>query len=351
MKCGTTTKMLLETIFFTAHQLATNEPLPIPNSSIIKAYQTTLARTHQADVEISSLIKIAGNTLLSGGCISYVGWDSLGIMGMIDAAECVPTFGANHDDVRCFLETGYELLRNPEGDLSCHGEKLEISFDHFINMRCEELSKDDTVIFIVSNLSPEQKIKLDRIANAVKNQLSNLAIIAINTTNSEIRQIQDKLGHPHTVHVVLPSLDRYALSYNRHKFLETYVAEVSLKWVINAVSTGAHILKGKVYKNYMIDLKLTNKKLFERGVRIVAQFANVSSEKAKDSLLKSIYRQDELNSTIVGVDVSVHVKKAGYIEKVVPLAILLAKGFKVDFGLKMLEDCPIIRQCIDNFTI
>ena len=43
--------------------------------------------------------------------------------------------------------------------------------------------------------------------------------------------------------------------------------------------------------------------------------------------------------------------KAGYIEKVVPLAIFLAKGFKVDFGLKMLEDCPIIRQCIDNFAM
>jgi len=33
-------------------------------------------------------------SLIAGGTISYIGWDSLGIIGMIDASECPPTFGS-----------------------------------------------------------------------------------------------------------------------------------------------------------------------------------------------------------------------------------------------------------------
>lgn len=45
--------------------------------------------------------------------------------------------------------------------------------------------------------------------------------------------------------------------------------EVSLKWVVNSLSTGAHILKGKVCQNMMIDVKVSNSKLFHRAVGIV----------------------------------------------------------------------------------
>ncbi len=347
MKGGTVTKMLLEAIFFTAHQLAVNDPTPIACEDIIKAYQTTLESTHTKDAEISLLIKVAGNSLVKGGSVLYVGWGSLGIMGMIDAAECVPTFGANHDDVRCFLKSGYEILNNTHGDLSSQGDKLEIGFDYFIEKRCPTLSKNDTVIFIVRDLASEQKQELGRIAELVKSRKASLAIIAISTNDSNL-QLQDILGNILTIHIVLPSISKEESSNIQYKFLDQSTAEVSLKWVINAVSTGAHILKGKVFKNCMIDLKLTNEKLFERGVRIVTQFSNVTSEEAKECLLKSIYRQDVLNRRIVEAKVPEHVKRAGYVERVVPLAILLTKGFKVSAGLQMLEGCPIVRQCIDN---
>ena len=35
-----------------------------------------------------------------------------------------------------------------------------------------------------------------------------------------------------------------------------FAMEMSVKWTLNAISTGSHILKGKVYKNFMVDLKL-----------------------------------------------------------------------------------------------
>lgn len=41
--------------------------------------------------------------------------------------------------------------------------------------------------------------------------------------------------------------------------------ELSTKLVLNAVSTGAHVLKGKIYQNHMIDLQVTNTKLYRRA--------------------------------------------------------------------------------------
>lgn len=45
--------------------------------------------------------------------------------------------------------------------------------------------------------------------------------------------------------------------------------ELSTKLLLNAVSTGAHVLKGKVYQNHMIDVQVTNSKLYCRATRLL----------------------------------------------------------------------------------
>lgn len=45
--------------------------------------------------------------------------------------------------------------------------------------------------------------------------------------------------------------------------------ELSTKLLLNAVSTGAHILKGKAYQNHMIDVQVTNSKLYCRATRLL----------------------------------------------------------------------------------
>lgn len=51
--------------------------------------------------------------------------------------------------------------------------------------------------------------------------------------------------------------------------LYTCIAETLLKLTLNTISTGAHILKGKVYQNIMIDVRVSNIKLFYRAVDII----------------------------------------------------------------------------------
>lgn len=62
--------------------------------------------------------------------------------------------------------------------------------------------------------------------------------------------------------------------------------ELSTKLVLNAVSTGAHVLKGKVYQNHMIDVQVTNSKLYRRASRLLQ------------------VRQETINETIINKKVN-----------------------------------------------
>ena len=59
------------------------------------------------------------------------------------------------------------------------------------------------------------------------------------------------------------------------------------KMILNMLSTGAMIRIGKTYKNYMIDVRLANEKLIDRGCRIVAEIGNTSYQDAQKYLKKS----------------------------------------------------------------
>ena len=53
-----------------------------------------------------------------GGRVCYLGRGTKGILGVIDASECPPTYGADFNDIRGFLQDGWATLGNNEGDLS-----------------------------------------------------------------------------------------------------------------------------------------------------------------------------------------------------------------------------------------
>ncbi|HLR31485.1 MAG TPA: hypothetical protein VK074_03285, partial [Fodinibius sp.] len=59
------------------------------------------------------------------------------------------------------------------------------------------------------------------------------------------------------------------------------------KMVMNMLTTGAMIRKGKVYENVMVDLQLSNQKLQERSKRIVMMFAGVDYRQAEEWLDKA----------------------------------------------------------------
>ena len=61
----------------------------------------------------------------------------------------------------------------------------------------------------------------------------------------------------------------------------------SQKMVLNMLSTGAMIRIGKTYENYMIDVRMVNEKLIDRGTRIVSEIAKISYNDAVEFLRES----------------------------------------------------------------
>jgi len=101
-------------------------------------------------------------------------------------------------------------------------------------------------------------------------------------------------------------------------------AELALKLAINAVSTLAHVHKGCVFGNRMVNLRVTNRKLFFRAASLVASLAKISVEDATSCLQRSIHGVDALPAELAGADASFHVSVASSKDLVVPTAIVLA---------------------------
>ena len=64
-------------------------------------------------------------------------------------------------------------------------------------------------------------------------------------------------------------------------------AGTAQKLILNMISTGAMVKYGKVYKNLMVDMSMTNEKLRDRGCRIVMEATGVSADTANRYLNES----------------------------------------------------------------
>ena len=67
-------------------------------------------------------------------------------------------------------------------------------------------------------------------------------------------------------------------------------AGTAQKLILNMLSTASMVKIGKVYKNYMIDVRPTNEKLKIRAAKIVSAITGVSEEKAQNELTKNNYK-------------------------------------------------------------
>jgi hypothetical protein len=131
--------------------------------------------------------------------------------------------------------------------------------------------------------------------------------------------------------------------------LNETLAEYAAKLVCNAITTGAHILAGKVYQNRMIDLNISNNKLFYRTIGIVKDIARVDEATALLSVLKSIYKTDAPTEEHFKAPVSAHIAAASWKKKIVPRAILLATGkYNYETAGEALSKNPIVRSLIEE---
>ena len=331
MKSGTTTRVLLETLALAAIENLSQSKI----GDVFKIYGDVCNNVYTQIDNLSSTIEIAGNSLCSGGHIYYLGCDGFGLMGMIDASECLPTYGASLDDIRGFVLGGFSVFQNNEGDISASSPYCRISTDDFLKEILPNLSHNDLVVFIGQEIYHSMRSSFESFP-------CRIAFMLFDSLDKELPQ-SEKILKIHLVTHLLKDLP-FGLTNRTFKLL---LQEIASKWALNSISTGAHILKGKVLNNVMIDVRVSNNKLFHRALGIIMRYSEAPEDDCRLSLLKAIYATDCLTETHRSNSIEDHIKVATPAHKVVPTAILLAKlKCTVEQAKQLINEQPVVRKLL-----
>lgn len=210
---------------------------------------------------IAKAVDAAYRAIRSGGRLIYIGAGTSGRLGVLDAAECPPTFGTDPSLVQAYIAGGDGALRRSaescEDDAEA-GRQL---------VRDKHITAHDVLVGLTA--SGSAAYVLAAVEEAKKIGATTVGIS--NNRNAAISSVCDISIIP----IVGPEA---VMGSTRMK------AGTAQKLVLNMISTGTMIRLGKVYGNLMVDLKATNKKLRDRAVRIVCKATGVTQAAAGAAL-------------------------------------------------------------------
>jgi N-acetylmuramic acid 6-phosphate etherase len=227
-------------------------------------YEDTLAPRAVAKAlpQVEKAARFAAQAYSSGGKIIFAGAGTSGRLGILEAAECPPTYGTDPDRIVALMAGGNSsVFRAKEGaeDDAVMGAKDVAPL----------ISKGDCVIGIAaSGVTPYVAGAL----KAAKKKDCNTALVTCNAKTV----LKDA-----DVIIALQTGPEALSGSTRMK------AGSATKMALNSITTGAMISIGKAYRNWMVDLRPTNRKLVARAMRLVQNIAGVSPAKAKSLLAAS----------------------------------------------------------------
>jgi len=224
-------------------RLSTRELVAVMNRE-----DATVARTvAECAPAIAEAIDVIAARLASGGRLIYAGAGTSGRLGVLDAAECPPTFSADPAQVRGVIAGGDRALtvavEGAEDSAAQGGEDL----------RSMDVGPGDAVVGITA--SGTTPYVLGALATARESGAATIGLVC--NAGSPVAAAADIAIEVATGPEVLAGSTRLK-------------AGTATKMVLNMLSTGAMVRLGKTYGNLMVDLQATNDKLRARARRIVS---------------------------------------------------------------------------------
>lgn len=211
--------------------------------------------------KIEQVISLTSRALENNGRIIYIGAGTSGRLGVLDAVECPPTFGVDYNTVVGLIAGGEKaFIKAKEG---AEDDPEQGACD----LQSIELTERDVVIGIAA--SGRTPYVIGGIKYAKQIGAECCAIVC--NSHSTISQIC-----PLTIEL-LPGPEVLTGS-TRLK------AGTATKLVLNMISTLSMIRLGKIYKNYMVDVKTSNEKLISRAVNIVCSVTDCNRDVAEHTL-------------------------------------------------------------------
>jgi N-acetylmuramic acid 6-phosphate etherase len=204
---------------------------------------------------IARAAALAARALASGGRIVFLGAGTSGRLGVLEAAECPPTFGTDPDRIRAVMAGGkgavFEAVEGAEDrapDGAREGRRLR--------------PRDLLIGISASSVTPVVRGAL----RAARGKGAATVLVTCAPAPG-LRRLADVVIAVRTGPEVLTGSTRLK-------------AGSATKAVLNAITTAAMVRIGKAYENLMVDVRPTSAKLEDRMRRIVSAAARVPSEQA-----------------------------------------------------------------------
>ena len=239
-------------------QLSSIEFVELFNREDAKA----VAAVEKAKLDLAKAIDLTAQSLKKGGRLFYVGAGTSGRLGVLDAAECPPTFCSPPELIQGIIAGGAGALVRSSEELEDRPQDGEAA------MRQREITQLDVVVGITAGGTTPY------VHGAIKAARSRGATtIFIACVPSEQVSIETD------VDIRLLTGPEILAGSTRLK------AGTATKLALNILSTGVMVKLGKVYGNRMVDVAVTNQKLRDRALQILQDLTSLSRE-AADVLLE-----------------------------------------------------------------
>jgi N-acetylmuramic acid 6-phosphate etherase len=225
--------------------------------------ETVIEALRSARDSICSAVDLVATQLAAGGRLFYCGAGTSGRLGVLDASEIPPTFGASPDLVQAIIAGGVQALhRAVEGaEDSAQLGALSLTGRGF--------TPDDVLCGITA--SGRTPFVLGALAHAKEIGGKTMLLTCNPARRRDAAQHWD-------VEIDLATGPELITGSTRLK------AGTATKLVLNTISTCAMVRLGKVRGNLMIDLSVTNTKLRDRAIRVVSEIRGITYEAAREAL-------------------------------------------------------------------
>ncbi|BAZ52867.1 hypothetical protein NIES4103_55320 [Nostoc sp. NIES-4103] len=234
-------------------QLSSLEFVELFNSEDLKAVEAVAA----AKIQLAQAIDRTAERLRQGGRLFYIGAGTSGRLGVLDAAECPPTFCTPPELVQGIIAGGAGALVRSSEDLEDRAEDGETA------IATRHVTQLDVVVGITAGGTTP-------FVHGALNAARQRGAMTIFIACVPATQVQFEAD----IDIRLLTGPEVLAGSTRLK------AGTATKLTLNILSTGVMVKLGKVYGNRMVDVAVTNQKLRDRALRILQDLTGLSREAA-----------------------------------------------------------------------
>ena len=224
---------------------------------------TVASAVRSAVDQIAIVVEKIVESFMNDGRLIYMGAGTSGRIGILDSVECPPTYGVSSDMVMCLMAGGeHAFVKAVEGA----EDSKTLAID---DLKKINLTKNDIVVGIAASGRTPYVLGGIEYAKSIGTPTA-----CITTSKGSI--LANSVDYP----IEAVTGQEVITGSTRMK------SGTAQKLICNMLSTASMIKMGKVYGNYMIDVKATNEKLVARSHTIVSEITGCTLDEAKEKIQK-----------------------------------------------------------------